>query len=76
LGAGLLTLVVTDLHATIEANRGQRAFEMAEAGVEVATAPTRVGDVAAVCFVRDPDGNWIEFAQRAALAGPLPDLDS
>ena len=38
LGAGLLTLVVTDLHATIEANRGQRAFEMAEAGVEVAKA--------------------------------------
>jgi hypothetical protein len=38
MGAGLLTLVVTDLHATIEANRGQRAFEMAEAGVEVAKA--------------------------------------
>ena len=27
-----------DLHATIEANRGQRAFEMADAGVEVAKA--------------------------------------
>ena len=38
MGAGLLTLVVTDLQATIEANRGQRAFEMAEAGVEVAKA--------------------------------------
>jgi type II secretory pathway component PulK len=38
MGAGLLTLVVTDLHATIEVNRGQRAFEMAEAGVEVAKA--------------------------------------
>lgn len=38
LGTGLLTLVVTDLHATIEANRGQRAFEMAEAGIEVARA--------------------------------------
>jgi hypothetical protein len=38
IGAGLLTLVVTDLHATIEANRGQRAFEMADAGVEVAKA--------------------------------------
>jgi hypothetical protein len=38
MGAGLLTLVVTDLHATIEANRGQRAFEMADAGVEVAKA--------------------------------------
>jgi hypothetical protein len=38
MGAGLLTLVVTGHHATIEANRGQRAFEMAEAGVEVAKA--------------------------------------
>ena len=38
MGTGLLTLVVTDLHATIEANRGQRAFEMAEAGIEVASA--------------------------------------
>lgn len=38
MGAGLLTLVVTDLEATVEANRGQRAFEMAEAGVEVARA--------------------------------------
>jgi Tfp pilus assembly protein PilX len=38
MGAGLLTLVVTDLEATVEANRGQRAFEMAEAGVEVAKA--------------------------------------
>lgn len=38
MGTGLLTLVVTDLHATIEANTGQRAFEMAEAGVEVAKA--------------------------------------
>ena len=38
MGTGLLTLVVTDLQATIEANSGQRAFEMAEAGVEVAKA--------------------------------------
>ncbi|HSK99342.1 MAG TPA: hypothetical protein VK869_03285 [Rubrobacteraceae bacterium] len=38
MGAGLLTLVVIDLEATVEANRGQRAFEMAEAGVEVARA--------------------------------------
>jgi hypothetical protein len=38
LGAGLLTVVVTDLEATVEASRGQRTFEMAEAGVEVARA--------------------------------------
>jgi hypothetical protein len=38
MGAGLLTVVVSDLEAMLEANQGQRAFEMAEAGVEVAKA--------------------------------------
>lgn len=38
LGAALLTVVVTDLEGTIAANRGQRAFEAAEAGIEVARA--------------------------------------
>jgi hypothetical protein len=38
MGAGLLTPVVADLQATAESNRGQRAFEMAEAGIEVARA--------------------------------------
>jgi catechol 2,3-dioxygenase-like lactoylglutathione lyase family enzyme len=47
---------------------------LVDLGVEVVTPPTRVGDVAAVCFVRDPAGNWVELAQRAALAGPLPEL--
>ena len=36
MGAGLLTPIIADLEAMAEANRGQRAFEMAEAGVEVA----------------------------------------
>jgi Tfp pilus assembly protein PilX len=38
MGAGLLTVVASDLQATVEANQGQRAFEMAEAGIEVAKA--------------------------------------
>ncbi|HJQ28549.1 MAG TPA: hypothetical protein VJ827_04370 [Rubrobacter sp.] len=38
MGAGLLTLVSTDLKAVVEVNRGEQAFEMAEAGVEVAKA--------------------------------------
>jgi hypothetical protein len=38
MGAGLLTTVVTDLEAMAEANRGQQAFGMAEAGIEVAKA--------------------------------------
>ena len=31
-------MVATDLHAAIEANQGHYAFEMAEAGVEIARA--------------------------------------
>ncbi|HEU4494851.1 MAG TPA: hypothetical protein VFR69_11690 [Rubrobacteraceae bacterium] len=38
MGAGLLTLIVADLQAIVETNRGQQAFEMAEAGIEVAKA--------------------------------------
>jgi Tfp pilus assembly protein PilX len=37
-GAGLLTLVSADLHAVLAINRGEQAFQMAEAGVEVAKA--------------------------------------
>ncbi|MDQ4127118.1 MAG: hypothetical protein M3151_04065 [Actinomycetota bacterium] len=36
MAAGLLTFVAADLDATVEANRGQQAFELAEAGIEVA----------------------------------------
>ena len=36
LGAGLLAFVQRDLEAVIEVNQGQRAFEIAEAGVQVA----------------------------------------
>jgi hypothetical protein len=36
MGAGLLTLVNRDLFTVTEENRGQRAFEMADAGVGVA----------------------------------------
>lgn len=36
MGAGLLTFVSTDLNTVLEVNRGQRAFEVADAGVGVA----------------------------------------
>lgn len=36
LGAGLLTFVSTDLNTVVEANQGQRAFEVADAGVQAA----------------------------------------
>ena len=38
MGAGLLTFVATDLKAVVEVNRGEQAFELAEAGIEVAKA--------------------------------------
>jgi type II secretory pathway component PulK len=48
MGAGLLTFVATDLRAVMEVNRGEQAFELAEAGIEVAKAhladdPSRTG---------------------------------
>ncbi len=42
MGAGLLTFVSTDLNTVVEVNRGQRAFEMAEAGVQAAKRQLRV----------------------------------
>ena len=38
MGAGLLTIVATDLEAVVAVNRGEQAFELAEAGIEVAKA--------------------------------------
>ncbi|MBA2534971.1 MAG: hypothetical protein H0V21_08160 [Rubrobacter sp.] len=38
MGAGLLTFVSTDLQAVVAVNRGEQAFGLAEAGVEVAKA--------------------------------------
>ena len=38
MGAGFLTLVATDLKAVVAVNRGEQAFELAEAGIEVAKA--------------------------------------
>lgn len=40
------------------------------AGAEVGEKPYSIGRIARISFVRDPHGNWIEVAQRAALAGP------
>ena len=33
--------------------------------------PTRLGDVAYISFVQDPDGNWIEISQRKSITGSL-----
>jgi hypothetical protein len=36
MGAGLLTFVMRDLNTVVEQNKGQRAFEVADAGIEAA----------------------------------------
>ncbi len=36
MGAGLLTLVQSDLEAVVEVNQGQRALSLADAGVQAA----------------------------------------
>jgi catechol 2,3-dioxygenase-like lactoylglutathione lyase family enzyme len=33
--------------------------------------PAKLGEVARISFVRDPDGNWIEISQRRSLTGSL-----
>jgi Tfp pilus assembly protein PilX len=38
MGAGLLTFVSADLQAVAAVNRGEQAFELAEAGIEIAKA--------------------------------------
>jgi len=63
-GFRYLTVQVADVVA-----EHRRLVDM---GFESATEPVRLGDVAAISFVRDPGGNWLEVSQRASLTGPLP----
>jgi lactoylglutathione lyase len=43
-----------------------------DAGWTEGRSPIRLGDVAFISFVRDPEGSWLEVSQRASLTGPLP----
>ena len=40
-------------------------------GAAEGMAPVRLGDVAYISFIRDPDGNWIEISQRKSITGSL-----
>ena len=48
----------------------EHAGILARGGREGA-APIKLGEVACISFVRDPDGNWIEISQRKSLTGSL-----
>ena len=45
--------------------------EILRKGGREGRAPMKLGDVAHISFVRDPDGNWIEVSQRKSLTGSL-----
>ena len=63
LGFRYLTLQVFDVVGTHRAILG--------AGGREGRPPVRLGEVAYISFVRDPDGNWIEISQRKSLTGSL-----
>jgi predicted enzyme related to lactoylglutathione lyase len=56
LGIRYVTLQVKNCDAVFKA--------MTAAGASVGVAPENFGNVARIAFVRDPDGNFIELAQR------------
>jgi catechol 2,3-dioxygenase-like lactoylglutathione lyase family enzyme len=62
-GYRYLTLQVYDVHAA-------HGAILAQGGRE-GRPPVRLGDVASISFVRDPDGNWIEVSQRKSITGSL-----
>jgi predicted enzyme related to lactoylglutathione lyase len=63
IGFRYMTVQVFDVVAT-------HAEILAKGGRE-GMAPTKLGDVAFISFVLDPDGNWIEISQRKSLTGSL-----
>jgi lactoylglutathione lyase len=62
-GYRYLTLQVYDVQAAHAA--------ILAAGGREGRPPMRLGDVASISFVRDPDGNWIEVSQRKSITGSL-----
>lgn len=58
-------------YVTLHVKRVDASFDaFVAAGAAIGERPYSIGRVARISFVRDMDGNWIEVAQRAALAGP------
>jgi lactoylglutathione lyase len=63
LGLRYMTFQIFDVvteHAFVTSNGGSEGM-----------APVRLGDVAFISFVRDPDGNWIELSQKKSITGSL-----
>jgi catechol 2,3-dioxygenase-like lactoylglutathione lyase family enzyme len=63
IGYRYMTLQIHDVlraHAHVLDNGGREG-----------SPPRKLGDVAHISFVRDPDGNWIELSQRKSIVGSL-----
>ena len=45
--------------------------EILRKGGQEGRSPVKLGEVAHISFVRDPDGNWIEISQRKSITGSL-----
>ena len=83
MGAGLLTFVSRDLNVVIEENRGQRAFEVADAGIAAAKRQLASNVVRTDYDSVSPDIQWSKAQGGLTLndldgddpdvAGPLED---
>lgn len=62
-GYRYLTIQVLDVR--------ERHAAILAAGGREGRAPMKIGEVAHISFVRDPDGNWIEISQRKSITGTL-----
>ena len=52
-------------YVTAQVRNCDEAFKaLTSAGASEAVQPTNFGTVARICFVRDPDGNFVEISQR------------
>ena len=82
MGAGLLTFVRTDLNAVVEVNRGQKAIEVSDAGVQAArrqlmgnSFPHQYNDPSAAPFPvkdgRDSNNEWA-YNSSSMACGDLP----
>ncbi len=58
-------------YITVHVKRVDACFDAAvRAGAVSGETPYSIGRIARISFVRDWEGNWLEIAQRAEIAGP------
>ena len=76
MGAGLLTFVQRDLNTVVESNQGQKAFDIADAGIEAAKRQLRA-DAVPGRYDSSGAGNveWAYVASSGGTAGKTLNLD-